>query len=71
MKSVDLVRPVASTVSVGELWHVRELISLGDYISSGPWLGRVVVMEVFLDVDVVFVYSTSVAPARSRTGTVN
>lgn len=40
---------IATGVSPGELRRVREL-SLGDYVVSGGWLGRVV--EVFLDVDV-------------------
>ncbi|XP_039841194.1 probable ubiquitin-conjugating enzyme E2 23 [Panicum virgatum] len=59
-RALDLVRldgennaaaPVAGGVSPGELRRVRAL-SLGDYVVSGPWLGRVV--EVSLDVDVAF-----------------
>ncbi|KAL6643709.1 hypothetical protein ACP70R_018475 [Stipagrostis hirtigluma subsp. patula] len=44
-------RVVARGVSPAEVRRVREF-SLGDYVVSGPWLGRVV--EVAVDVDVLF-----------------
>ncbi|KAL6623342.1 hypothetical protein ACP70R_033221 [Stipagrostis hirtigluma subsp. patula] len=44
-------RVVAGGVSPADLRRVREF-SLGDYVVSGPWLGRVV--EVAVDVDVAF-----------------
>ena len=58
-RALDLVRldgenaaaPVAGSVPPGELRRVR-VLNLGDYVVSGPWLGRVV--EVCLDVDVAF-----------------
>jgi len=58
-RALDLVRldgenaaaPVAGSVPPGELRRVR-VLNLGDYVVSGPWLGRVV--EVSLDVDVAF-----------------
>ncbi|CAN6338657.1 unnamed protein product [Urochloa humidicola] len=55
--ALDLVRlddapaPVATAVPPAEVRRVREFC-LGDYVVSGPWLGRV--FEVSLDVDVVF-----------------
>ncbi|XP_073365712.1 probable ubiquitin-conjugating enzyme E2 23 [Aegilops tauschii subsp. strangulata] len=42
---------VIKGVSPSSLWRVRRL-SLGDFVVSGPWLGRVV--EVSIDVDVMF-----------------
>ncbi|CAL5092927.1 unnamed protein product [Urochloa decumbens] len=42
---------VATAVPPGDLRRVREFC-LGDYVVSGPWLGRV--FEVSLDVDVMF-----------------
>ncbi|CAN6338655.1 unnamed protein product [Urochloa humidicola] len=55
--ALDLVRlddapaPVATAVAPAELRRVMEFC-LGDYVVSGPWLGRV--FEVSLDVDVMF-----------------
>ncbi|CAL4899098.1 unnamed protein product [Urochloa decumbens] len=49
--SADEPTVVATGVSPAEVRLVRELV-VGDYVVSGPWLGRV--LEVSVDVDVLF-----------------
>jgi ubiquitin-conjugating enzyme E2 O len=53
---------VARGVPPVELRCVTEL-GMGDYVTSGPWLGRVV--ELSVDVDVLFASSTTAPPAGS------
>jgi ubiquitin-conjugating enzyme E2 O len=69
---LDLVRlgrddaaEVARGVSPAELRRVREFCP-GDYVVSGPWLGRV--FEVSLDVDVVFDGGASVCRVTAAGG---
>ncbi|CAL4905840.1 unnamed protein product [Urochloa decumbens] len=63
---------IATAVPPGDLRRVREFC-LGDYVVSGPWLGRV--FEVSLDVDVMFgdggAAVCRVARAGSRLWTLN
>ncbi|CAL4898533.1 unnamed protein product [Urochloa decumbens] len=63
---------IATAVPPGDLRRVREFC-LGDYVVSGPWLGRV--FEVSLDVDVMFGDGGAavcwVARAGSRLWTLN